>query len=257
MTQATLSAIVSLVPSHSETLAVLGADLVGVTRFCTRLPGLDADTVARVGGTKNPDVERIVGLAPDVVVMNEEENRAEDAAALRAAGLELLVTHPRTLEEGIKTIRDLGEISHPAEAAQLAARLLDDLALLEARPDPPIPVFVPIWRHGPGRYMTVNATTYAHDVVTRAGAVNVAAGEGERFPDMTIGEAVAGGAAVALLGDEPYAFGERHTREFIDAGIQAVCCSGEDLHWYGPRSVEGLRRIRELFNRVEDRLGGR
>ncbi len=86
--------IVSLVPSLTEAVAALGrADaLVGVTRWCE----IGApDGAARIGGTKNPDVVAVVALAPDLVLANTEENRAEDLAALRAAGLAVHETFPR------------------------------------------------------------------------------------------------------------------------------------------------------------------
>ena len=70
--------VVSLVPSASESLIALGVTPVACTRFCDQ-PGLPA-----IGGTKNPDVDRIVELAPDLVVVNEEENRRADADALSA-----------------------------------------------------------------------------------------------------------------------------------------------------------------------------
>ncbi|CAM5468417.1 Cobalamin-binding protein OS=Streptomyces tendae OX=1932 GN=GUR47_33555 PE=4 SV=1 [Streptomyces tendae] len=87
--------VVSLVPSLTEAVArtVPGA-LIGATDWCTHPAGLD---VVRVGGTKNPKTDRVLSLAPDLVVANEEENRAPDLDALRAAGVEVLVTEVRTV----------------------------------------------------------------------------------------------------------------------------------------------------------------
>src|SRR2546423_6400632 len=94
--------IVSLVPSMTETLFAfgLGERVVGVTNYCTQPPEGVA-TKTRVGGTKNPDVERIIALRPDLVVVNVEENRKPDADALRAAGLELFVSFPKTVRDGL------------------------------------------------------------------------------------------------------------------------------------------------------------
>ena len=59
---------VSLVPSLTEAVAeTLPGLLVGATDWCTHPAGLD---VIRVGGTKNPDVARIVSLRPDLVIAN-------------------------------------------------------------------------------------------------------------------------------------------------------------------------------------------
>ncbi|MCZ4634466.1 helical backbone metal receptor, partial [Streptomyces rubrogriseus] len=91
--------VVSLVPSLTEAVAstVPGA-LVGATDWCTHPAGLD---VVRVGGTKNPDTDRVLSLAPDLVVANEEENRAPDLDVLRAAGVEVLVTEVRTVPQAV------------------------------------------------------------------------------------------------------------------------------------------------------------
>src|SRR3954469_11976792 len=73
--------VVSLVPSITETLLAWGIEPVACTRFC------EQPSLVHVGGTKDPDVDAIGRLVPDLVVVNDEENRREDAAALEAAGL--------------------------------------------------------------------------------------------------------------------------------------------------------------------------
>ena len=75
--------VISLVPSVTETLLALGVVPIACTRFCEQ-PG-----IATIGGTKNPDVGTIVDLAADLVVVNNEENRIEDARALADRGVAL------------------------------------------------------------------------------------------------------------------------------------------------------------------------
>ena len=78
--------VVSLVPSVTGSLfdLQLGHCLAGVTDFCVYPPAGVAG-LPKVGGTKNPDVARILALQPDLVIANQEENRREDVAALAAA----------------------------------------------------------------------------------------------------------------------------------------------------------------------------
>ena len=95
--------VVSLVPSASETLVGLGVTPIACTRFCDQ-PG-----VPTVGGTKTPDVDAIVALGPDLVVVNDEENRRVDADALSAAGLTLHSMSPRSLAEVGPELRDLAD----------------------------------------------------------------------------------------------------------------------------------------------------
>ena len=101
--------IVSLCPSITETLVALGAwkRLVGATRYCVRPEGL-LWGLPRIGGTKNPDIARILDLKPDLVFANEEENRREDVEALEAAGIEVDVTFPKSVAEVPDAIRAWG-----------------------------------------------------------------------------------------------------------------------------------------------------
>jgi iron complex transport system substrate-binding protein len=93
--------IVSLCPSLTELVFDLGRgdDLVGITKFCVH-PAARVGAVEKVGGTKDPKVERIVALDPDVVLLNREENRDEDAEALTRAGVHCHESMPRTVASG-------------------------------------------------------------------------------------------------------------------------------------------------------------
>ena len=88
-------------PSLTEALAVTVPDrLVGATDWCTHPAGLD---VARVRGTKNPDRAAIAALAPDLVIANQEENRAAGrAAAARRAGVPVWVTVIESLDQALR-----------------------------------------------------------------------------------------------------------------------------------------------------------
>ena len=73
------------------------------TRFCEQ-PDLPT-----VGGTKNPDIEAIVALSPDLVVVNDEENRIEDADALVDAGLRVHSMSPRSVADVGPAVAALGD----------------------------------------------------------------------------------------------------------------------------------------------------
>ena len=99
--------IASLVPSMTESVCVLGARdrLVAVTRYCVE-PEAELRDVPRVGGTKNPKLEKIAALDPDLVVVNTEENRLEDIAWLRERFC-VLEHVPRTVGEAAEALREL------------------------------------------------------------------------------------------------------------------------------------------------------
>lgn len=246
--------IVSLVPSLSELVCALGGGrrLVGVTRYCTHPPEI-MGRLTRVGGTKNPDCAAIIRLQPDLVLANIEENRDEDAKTLAAAGVPVFVTFPKTVGDTASMVERLGRLIGAADKADaLAARIRAALTGQGGRARR-VRVFCPIWRNP---WMSFNRDTYAHDMLWQAGAANVCAKYGERYPRITLDEIAALAPEIVLLPSEPYRFGERHRRDlaplrdtpaFRDGRIHLV--DGQALSWYGPRTAAAVRYFRRLVQR--------
>jgi ABC-type Fe3+-hydroxamate transport system substrate-binding protein len=217
--------VVSLVPSLTEAVAVSAPDvLVGVTDWCTHTAGLD---LPRIGGTKNPSVDAILALTPDLVLANEEENRPVEVDALRAAGVEVDVTHVRTLDEGLAELRRvLDRIGvHPdwlSRAEEVWSPSYDG---------PRRTALVPIWRRP---WMALGRDTFAGDVLARLGVDNVLASSDERYPRFEVDAVPA--VDLVVLPDEPYAFAADDGPESFAAPSALV--SGRHLTWYGPSLVE-------------------
>ncbi|MFF3694788.1 helical backbone metal receptor [Streptomyces sp. NPDC002221] len=222
--------VVSLVPSLTEAVAVSGPGLlVGATDWCSHPAGLD---VVRVGGTKSPDVERVVALAPDLVVANEEENRPADLAALTAAGLDVLVTEVRTLPQAFTELeRVLVEGCGLARPDWLDAA---ERAWGAVRPGPQRSAVVPVWRRP---WMVLGHDTFAGDLLARLGVRNVYADHAERYPRIGIDELNAAGADLVVLPDEPYRFTPDDGPEAFPA-LPAALVDGRQLTWYGPSLAE-------------------
>lgn len=215
--------VVSLVPSVTETLLAWDVEPVACTRFC------EQPSLRHVGGTKDPDVAAVVALAPDLVVVNDEENRREDADALVAAGLDVHVVVVRTVHDVAPALADL--------AARVGVRF-DPWEL-----PPPRPVqrraFVPIWRRP---WMTLNADTYGSSLLALLGVAIVFADDAERYPTVSLEEAAARGADVVLAPTEPYPFGERHVAE-LSAVAPVELVDGKDLFWWGVRTPAAVTRL--------------
>ncbi len=266
--------IVSLVPSLTEAIAGFGLldRLIGRTRYCVE-PAGQIEGVETVGGTKDPDVNRIVALRPDLVIVNREENRREDCEALEAAGVPVHVTHPRSLGEAVEMLEVLGGVLGTDEGARLAAacrsamaRVGEAVAGRERRR-----AFCPIWRRP---WMSFRDSTYVGDMLSRSGCLNIfgqsqsrdegkpgGGGEGRGEPggeaggkgrsedgdffEISLEEVVAARPEVVLLPDEPYTFEAKHGEELSRAGIEAyiVLIDGKDLAWYGPRIPGALERL--------------
>jgi ABC-type Fe3+-hydroxamate transport system substrate-binding protein len=218
--------VVSLVPSLTEAVAVSAPGLlVGATAWCTHPVGLDA---ARIGGTKNPDVEAVVALAPDLVLANEEENRPADLAALAAAGLTVDVTHVRTVPEGLDELARILERIGAGSPAWLAAARQ---AWAVPYAGPRRRAVVPVWRRP---WMALGRDTFAGDLLSRLGVDNVLAADPERYPRFD--PAGLPPHDLAVLPDEPYAFAADDGPESF--AVPSALVSGRHLTWYGPSLAE-------------------
>ena len=224
--------VVSLVPSATETLRIWGLDPVGVTRFC------EAPDLPAVGGTKNPDIGAIAALHPDLVVLDREENRREDAEALASEGLALHVLHVTSLEDVAPSMAALAE-------AVGRGRSEERDAPRPAPPRPAIPVWVPIWRRP---WMAIGTGTYGSSLLGAAG-FEVRAGGAGKYPEVQL-DAVAGlGVRCVLAPSEPYPFKERHRHELeVVAPVELV--DGKDVFWWGARTPGALRRLTALARRL-------
>ena len=244
--------LVSLCPSLTELVFDLGRgdDLVGRTKFCVH-PADRVGAVPSVGGTKNPKVERIVALRPDLVLLNEEENRREDADALRAAGVPLHVSFPRDADDTAAMVRDLGRaLERPAAAERIAADIERRAGRVRAaaRGRPPVRWAYLIWREP---WMTVNGDTFVHAMLALPGGVNVFADEADRYPTIEPGRLAAADPDVVLLSSEPFPFAERHADEL--AALTGLprdrfrLADGELLSWHGSRTPAGVDYAERLL----------
>jgi len=288
--------IVSLVPSETLNLFALGAGdrLVGATDYCVE--PTEALSLARVGGTKDADPDKIAALQPDLVLANQEENSRAIVRQLAERQIPLFISFPRTVGEGVSHLARLAKLlelladpqaKSAVSAAYAALREAEArLAADEKAGLAPLEAFVPIWMEP---LMTISGETFVSDALRLAGANNVfgerrrryplAADLGRaealsqaqvgardtRYPRVLMEEMIAANPELILLPDEPYEFGPREAKLFGMQTIRAaenegagiVQCNGRDLMWPGARSAAGLPRLRALTDQVRARRRSR
>jgi ABC-type Fe3+-hydroxamate transport system substrate-binding protein len=228
--------VVSLVPSASETLVALGVTPVACTRFC-ELAGVPV-----VGGTKTVDVDAVAALAPDLVIVNDEENRIVDAQALAARGFALHSMSPRS-------VADVG----PAVAAVARALGVETpepftrwQSWMECtRRSERVSAFVAIWRRP---WMSLAADTYGSSLLAHVGIRNVFGAAADRYPEVGLDAVAELAPDVVLLPSEPYAFAARHAIEVRDTlpAARPMLVDGRDLFWWGIRTPAAAARLEQL-----------
>jgi ABC-type Fe3+-hydroxamate transport system substrate-binding protein len=219
--------IVSLVPSVTETLSAWDRTPIACTRFCER------DDLEHVGGTKDPTLDRIVELQPDLVVMDAEENRLEDYAALIELGLNVHVLQVRSLDDVNPSMADL-------------ARRVDatwESFVLEPATPSKLKAFVPIWRRP---WMALGAPTYGSSLLAHLGVLNVFEDSGP-YPEIELSEASSRLPDVVLAPSEPYPFTKRQLPE-LESVASTMFVDGKDLFWWGVRTRGALDRFGHLFS---------
>jgi ABC-type Fe3+-hydroxamate transport system substrate-binding protein len=271
--------LVSLVPSITEVLFSFGwgAQVVGVTDYCTE-PAAGVAEKPTIGGTKNPDVAKILTLEPHLVFAVAEENRRQDIERLAAAGIPVYVFEPRTVRDGIDLLWRVADLLDcRSEVSPLIEAIEQDYAetqaLVAARTR--VRVFCPIWKNP---YMTISRDTYVHDTLWVCGGDNIFASRQRRFPlaadlgrhpeqadaryaerdrrypRVSLEEMASLQPDVILLPDEPYAFTETDVADFAPfSDVPAVqrgrvhLIDGKLVSWYGSRIGRSLCTLRKLL----------
>jgi ABC-type Fe3+-hydroxamate transport system substrate-binding protein len=248
---------------------------VGRTDYC-ELPDDVVKGLPSVGGTKNPRVDDVCALEPDLVLANQEENTKGDLEAIAQRGFRVYVAFPKRVSEGIAHLAKLARIFRAdGEGRALVKRAYEEHAAAEAERAQLVPVrtFCPIWMDP---LMTVHGATFISDMLDLVGAANVfadrerryplAADLGKakplspekvgardvRYPRVTMDEVNARAPELVLLPDEPHPFSDADAEVFRAQPTPAAArgavirTNGKDLCWYGARSVEAIPRLRAL-----------
>jgi ABC-type Fe3+-hydroxamate transport system substrate-binding protein len=276
--------VVSLVPSLTESLFDLGIGdaMVGITDYCVR-PLEALEELPRIGGTKDPRLDDIVDLQPDLILANWEENTRHSVETLEAAGMPVWVTFPKTVRQALDVLWTLVGLFRSRSAAMRleTLELTLDWAVTAATERPPVRYFCPIW-YGHTQsdlpwWMTFNNQTYCHDILQQIGGENVFAdrvrryplsadlglepeqdaGERDtRYPRLTRDEIQAAQPEVILLPDEPYEFVEATKTQLQELLADTPAVRQDRIHlldgslitWHGTRLAHALRELPVLLD---------
>lgn len=251
--------IICLCPSLTEAIFDMGAGdrVVGRTDWCVH-PDEEVQLLTQVGGTKLVDLEKLFSLDPDLVIVNEEENRIEDVEKIQARGIEILNTFPKTVLQAAQTVRTIGDRIGCEEEAEKIARQIEaerQKTLDEFCNASKFRYIYLIWRRP---YMTINDDTFIADLISLVGGENVFANHETRYPKIPVESLREAGPDAIFLPSEPYVFTAPHQAEICaESGLPAervLLVDGELMSWYGSRTPQGIQYIAKVAKKLREVL---
>jgi ABC-type Fe3+-hydroxamate transport system substrate-binding protein len=253
--------VVSLVPSLTETVFGLGAQerLVGRTRYCIEPKGR-LSGILSCGGTKNPQLDTIRSLAPDLVLACVEENKPEHLQELEDGGIAVFAVMPRTLDDVSTLLRQFGAL---LDAQVVAGRTMADLTAARLHAGEfrqslarPLRAATLIWKKP---WMVAGGGNHIDAVMKEVGLIN-AMGDKEGYFTVELDDLAARGLDLVLLPDEPFPFTHHAGWSMAAAGVvsarsRALVLDGKLLGWYGSRTARSLRALVKLLGPRVERTG--
>ena len=240
--------ILSLVPSQTELLydLGLGVRVVGITRFCIH-PEEWFRSKARVGGTKQVDLDKVRALHPDLIIGNKEENTQADIEAL-GREFPVWMSDVKDLDSALDMIARIGVLTGTtAQATTITAEIRTAFQCIEPV-SPTLSAVYLIWQQP---WMLAGEDTFIHDMLLHCGFTMPSGLKSRRYPEVSDAELAALDPDIVLLSSEPFPFQEKHIAavNMILPGTPVHLVDGEMFSWYGGRLRKAPAYFRQLMAR--------
>ncbi len=241
--------IVSLAPNLTEIVYAVGAGdrLVGDTEYCDY--PFQAKSVAKIGDTLHPSVERIIALKPQIVLVSTASQLEAFTKQLDQQQIAVYVTNPQSLDDVFRSIQTMGDLfGEHDRAATVVAELRKRADAVEAATKQVKPVKV-FYQLSDEPLYTIGRESFVTDLVRRAGGVSATADVPGAFPRYSDEAALAARPDAIILptggpmGDanSTVAAPLRNSPAVLNGRVYKI--NGDHLSRPGPRLIEGLEEM--------------
>lgn len=244
--------VVSLAPHLAEMLFAIGAQARTVGVVDRSDYPTEARALPSVGAYHSPDLERLLGLRPDLIVAWASGTPPAQVERLRGLGLKVWITRGEHLDDVPRELRHLGCLTGHVPQADQAARAYEDaLAALTTkhRDRRPVSGFYEIW---PQPLITVSDGHFIGQAMTRCGIRNIV-GEAMGSTPTWSEEAVVRARPELLMTSPPARDFQRWRRWNVLPAVRndmLVVMPADVLMRPGPRLIEGVRALCEAADRA-------
>ncbi len=236
--------IVSLSPAMTEILFALsaGGSVVGVTTFCDYPEA--ARHLYKIGDFSNPSIERIVGLKPDLVIVNmPEQLRIKNQ--LEKLRITIFVSQPTSLSDIYSEIDKIGKAVGKEIAADSMINYMQT-HLQPCRMEKKKRVYLEL---SPRPIVTIGAKTFLNEILEMAGGKNIFSDLKKDYPVVSQEEIIKRDPEIIIL-LHPENIKDRWGWENITAikTMEVYTNINQDyLMRPGPRLVEGFSELKRII----------
>ncbi|AXI01336.1 iron ABC transporter substrate-binding protein [Sporosarcina sp. PTS2304] len=232
--------IVCLCPGITETLFAIGLEneMVGRTRYCIYPEA--AKEIPAVAGTKDLQLDKIHAVAPDLIIMEKEENTKEMVDTL-AAHYPVYVAEVQTIDDAYRMITDMGIVTDRQNEANFLSKEIRQ-AFADLPELPKKRVAYVIWKKP---YMVAGKDTYINTLLQEIGFITPFADTLDRYPAVTEEQFKEAQLDLVLLSSEPYPFKEKQQLQFQEMlPTSTIRLIDGEMFWYGARMLLGARYLK-------------
>lgn len=239
--------VISLVPSWTETLIWADVSIVGRTRFCIH-PWQRCRSIPEVGGTKDINWQKVEDLAPDLLILDAEENTR---TIYEEAPVPVLVTN---ISSTTDVAEELSRLARALENPRLNTLSVRWRRIIQhKRSDASLDELpgVLTWIQRPSKHcrqmlylvwqspwMTVTKDTFIGSVLSLLGYGKFLVPLNGKYPRIHLDD-FDRSLTLLLFASEPYPF--RQPLKIASAeGFPSALVDGEKFSWFGLRSLHFL-----------------
>jgi iron complex transport system substrate-binding protein len=241
--------VISLAPNLTEIVFAVGggAQLVGRTSYCD-YPA-EAKSVAEVGDTLHPSLERLIALKPQVVLISTASQLEVFTQQLQNQNIAVFVTDPHDLDGVFRSIEQVSEIlGKKDQATTLVQSLRKRTNAVEEAVGQKQPVRV-FYQLSAEPLYTAGHDSFVTDLMRRAGAISVTAELPGAWPKYSSESALAAKPEAIILptggsmgsGNSTVAEALRESPAARQGRVYKI--NDDHLVRPGPRAIDGLEEM--------------
>ena len=252
-----INRIVSLAPNITEILFALGVGdkVVGVTDY-SDYPE-KAQELPKVGSFVNPNLELVEDLKPDLVIATKDGNPEQAIKKLGEMNIATFVINPRNFQGILISIQNIGKILEREEVGNQISQAMNATETYIEKQVSALKKPKVLFQLGAKPIISINKNTFIHDIIEKAGGLNIASESQLNYPEMNKESIVSSNPDVIIAATDEKTFAEIKQNWASFSDISAVKkkriyrINPDTISRPAPRIMEGLVELYKIFHLPE------